>query len=112
MYRMFCESFPNVIEALGENNYRGNMVKILELIVDVQKYNEEKEKESEIYKKLCDLIIYMEENIEKYPRFKAFLWTIEGKGIIGKRYNISKKEDLEELAKLVNSILKLAYWYQ
>ena len=31
--------------------------------------------------------------------------------IIPKKYNISKKEDLEEQIKLVNSFLKLAYWY-
>lgn len=29
----------------------------------------------------------------------------------GKRYNISKKEELEEQTKLINSFLKLAYWY-
>ena len=42
---------------------------------------------------------------------KAFLWTIESRKIIPKKYNISKKEDLEEQIKLVNSFLKLAYWY-
>ena len=87
------------------------MTKILELIVDTEKYKKEKLKESQLYKRLSDLIIYMGKNIEKYPRFKAFLWTIDGKGIVGKKYNISKKADLEEQAKLVNSILKLAYWY-
>lgn len=28
-----------------------------------------------------------------------------------KKYNISREEDLEEQAKLINSFLKLAYWY-
>ena len=28
-----------------------------------------------------------------------------------KKYNISKKEELEEQTKLINSFLKLAYWY-
>lgn len=111
MYRMFCESFPNVLEALKENNYRANNAKILELIVDIDKYKKEKKEESEIYKKLSDLIFYMSQNINKYPRTKAFIWTLEGKEIVGKKYNISTNEDLEEQVKLVNSILKLAYWY-
>ena len=111
MYRVFCESFPNLIQDLGEENYRARIIKPLELIVDKERYEKEKKEESELYKKLSDLIIYMQNNIERYPRFKAFLWTIEGKGIIGKEYNISNEEELEEQAKIVNSILKLAYWY-
>ena len=53
----------------------------------------------------------MEENTERFPKFKAFLWTLSSRNIIGKRYNIVLKEELEEQAKLINSFLKLAYWY-
>ena len=53
----------------------------------------------------------MYQNIKKYPRFKAFLWTLQARNIDGKNYNISSKEDLEEQLKLINSFLKLSYWY-
>ena len=53
----------------------------------------------------------MEQNIQYYPKLKAFLWTLKSRDIYGIKYNISSKEDLEEQAKLINSFLKLAYWY-
>ena len=42
---------------------------------------------------------------------KAFLWTLEARNMTGKKYNVSDIEELEEQAKLMNSFLKLAYWY-
>jgi len=53
----------------------------------------------------------MEQNIQYYPKLKAFLWTLESRDIKPKEYNISSHEELEKQIKLVNSILKLAYWY-
>ena len=87
------------------------MDKPLELMVDVNKYIEEEKKQSELYKKLCDLICFMKENIERFPKLKAFLWTLSSRNMNGMKYNIAKKEELEEQTKLVNSFLKLAYWY-
>ena len=87
------------------------MAKPLELMVDVNKYIEEEKKQSELYKKLCDLICFMKENIERFPKLKAFLWTLSSRNMNGMKYNIAKKEELEEQTKLVNSFLKLAYWY-
>ena len=52
----------------------------------------------------------MKNNVEKFPKLKAFLWTLESRNIKAIKYNISK-EELEEQTKLVNSFLKLAYWY-
>ena len=60
---------------------------------------------------MCDLIFFMQENTKRFPKFKAFLWTLNSRNIKGKKYNISREEDLEEQAKLINSFLKLAYWY-
>ncbi|MCI9063052.1 MAG: hypothetical protein HFJ17_00350 [Clostridia bacterium] len=111
MYRIFCESYQNYIKSFDKENYRLDISKPLELIVDINKYENEKNKQSIIYKNLCDLIIYMKENVKRFPRLKAFLWTLSSRDINGKKYNVSKKEDLEEQTKLVNSILKLAYWY-
>ena len=111
MYRIFCESYQNFLKSFDKDNSRLRVAKPLELIVNIEKYNNEQKKESEIYKKVCDLIYFMEENIKRFPKFKAFLWTLESRNIKPKKYNVSKNEELEEQTKLVNSFLKLAYWY-
>lgn len=111
MYRIFCESYKNFINMFEEENARLENAKPLELIVNLDKFKEEQRQKSEIYKKLCDLVFYMQENIKRFPKLKAFLWTLSARNIEGKRYNISNKEELEEQTKLVNSFLKLAYWY-
>ena len=111
MYRIFVESYKNFISSIDNESYRITTAKPFELIIDIDKYNTEKEKESELYKKLSDLLYFIENNINVFPRLKAFLWTLESRNIKGKRYNVSTKEELEEQAKLMNSFIKLAYWY-
>ena len=111
MYRIFCESYKNFLKSINNDSYRIKNSEPLSLIIDLKKYEEEEKKQSEIYKKLCDLLSYMKENLKRYPKLKAFLWTLDSRNIKEKKYNIAKKEDLEEQTKLVNSILKLAYWY-
>lgn len=111
MYRIFCESYQNFINSFEENNYRLEMAEPLQLIVNVDKYKEEEKKQSKVYKKVCDLIYFMKENVNRFPKLKAFLWTLSSRNMNGKKYNIAKQEDLEEQTKLINSFLKLAYWY-
>ena len=111
MYRIFCESYYNYINSFEDDNSRLRNAEPLELIVNLDKFNYEKKQCSNIYKKLCDIIYYMKQNIKYYPKFKAFLWTLESRDIQPKEYNILTYEELEEQIKLVNSILKLAYWY-
>lgn len=111
MYRIFCESYQNFINSFDKNNYRLKIAEPFKLIVNIDKYKEEEKKQSEIYKKLCDLIYYVQKNLERFPRLKAFLWTLEARNMSGKKYNVSDIEELEEQAKLINSFLKLAYWY-
>lgn len=53
----------------------------------------------------------MQENVERFPKLKAFLWTLSSRNMTGKKYHIAKQEELEEQTKLINSFLKLAYWY-
>ena len=53
----------------------------------------------------------MKENVTEFPKLKAFLWTLSSRNMNGKKYGIAKKEELEEQTKLINSFLKLAYWY-
>lgn len=52
----------------------------------------------------------MQQNIGRYPKMKAFLWTLDSRNMKGQEYNISSTEELEEQIKLINSFLKLAYW--
>lgn len=111
MYRVFCESYENFLKTFNEESYRLEIAKPFELIVNTEKFEEEKRKKSDLYKRLCDLLQYMKKNITKFPKFKAFLWTLTSRDIIGEEYNIETNEELEEQAKLINSFLKLAYWY-
>lgn len=99
------------MDSFKEESYRLEIAKPFDLIVDIDKYNEEKEKQSEIYKKLSDLLYFMKENVTRFPKLKAFLWTLSSREIKEKKYNVSKFEELEEQTKLINSFLKLAYWY-
>lgn len=111
MYRIFCESYENFFNSFDTDNYRLRISKPFVLIVRIDKFLEEKEKQSDLYKELCDLLYFMKENVDKFPKLKAFLWTLSSRGMHGKRYNVSDEEKLEEQTKLVNSFLKLAYWY-
>lgn len=111
MYRIFCESYKNFLETFEEDSYRVNITKPFKLIVDIDKYEEEKEKNSQFYKELSDLIYFMKQKVEEFPKLKAFLWTLDARNIKAKKYNVVKKSDLEEQTKLINSFLKLAYWY-
>ncbi len=111
MYRIFCESYENFLNSFDEDSYRLEMAKPISLLTSEKQYNEEQNKQSQIYKQVSDLLYYMQQNIDKYPKMKAFLWTLESRNMKAKRYNITDIEDLEEQAKLINSFLKLAYWY-
>lgn len=114
MYRIFCESYSNYIKLFDEERdgmqYRFQIVKPMELIIDFEKFFSERQKNSELYKKTADLIFYMEQNLEKYPIFKAFLWMLESRGIMGKFYGSVLLEDLNEQAKLAKMFLSLMYW--
>lgn len=111
MYRVFCESYKNFLKTFEEENYRLNIAKPFELIVDVERFEEEKELRSDLYKKLCNLLWYMKKNIERFPKFKAFLWTLKSRNILAEEYDMESQEELEEQAKLINSFLRLVYWY-
>ena len=111
MYRIFCESYENFLKTFEEENYRLKIAKPFELITNPQKYEKEKQNNSDLYKNICSLLDYMQNNINRFPKFKAFLWTLKSRNIEAKRFNNIKNEDLEEQAKLVNSFLKLTYWY-
>ena len=64
MYRIFCESYENFIKTFeGENDARLKIAEPLKLIVNLDSLKKEKESQSEIYKKLSDLVFYMQKNM-------------------------------------------------
>ncbi len=111
MYRIFCESYRNYIKLFDKNSYRLQIANDFELLTDVRKYEEEKSKQSQQYKRISDLMNYIKENTKRFPRLKAFLWTLQSRNIDAKKFNVANEEDLEEQTKLINSFIKLAYWY-
>ena len=54
------------------DNYRLQISKPFELLVDIDKYNKEQKEQSELYKKLCDLMEFMKNNVKRFPKLKAF----------------------------------------
>ena len=114
MYRVFCDSYKNYIsqyeKRLSKNEYRFIIAEPIMLIINPQSYFLEKQRQSVIYKQLSDLLAYIENNPDKYPELKAFLWTLESRGIKGENFGITPLNDLEEQVKLIIMFLDLLYW--
>ena len=113
MYRVFCESYHNYqSNYTTETNreYRAKIVEPMELLVDLDRYKHEMASNSTLYMHLGDLLAYMEQNIERYPKLKAFLWTLESRGIKGIKFGIVDNDELEEQTKIINMFLNLQYW--
>lgn len=114
MFRIFCESYENYIsqykDIAHQSEYRFKIAQPLKLITDVDKYKIEKRNNSLEYKKVSDLLFYMQEQVETFPKFKAFLWTLESRDIKGCYFGIVPEKDLMEQVKLVNIFLSLLYW--
>ena len=60
MYRIFCESYENFLKTFEEESYRLSITKPFELIVDIEKFELEKNRQSDVYKSLCNLLSYMQ----------------------------------------------------
>lgn len=113
MYRIICESYENYKkDFLPDNtdNYRYRVAKPLELLLDLSLYEKEKVEETAKYQKLEALIYLLKKDINKYPRAKSFIWSLEARGIYGKNYEVLSKNDFNELSKIINMFLKLSYW--
>ena len=110
MYRIFCESYQNYIKDIEQSDARFTAAEQLSLITDVNLFNSEREKNSPAYQMLCDALYYASENVDKYPRLEAFLWTIASRGMIPRRFGITDNSVLNEQVSLMNSFVKLAYW--
>jgi hypothetical protein len=111
MYRVFCESLQRYLSDFDYEDKRYRLAESFTLLTNEDNYKEHKIKETSIYKKISQFLYFAEINTNTYPRFKAFLWTLESRNMIGNpEYNILSKKDLKEQAKILNMILKLTYW--
>ncbi len=114
MYRIFCESLKNYMAGFTDDEarkaYRNRIAMPLVLLCDATRYSWEKESETNLYKQVSDLLFHLEQNAADYPAAKAFLWTLESRGMTGLSYGTVSREDLNEQVKLVVMLLKLMYW--
>ncbi len=114
MYRVFCESLKNYTNIYHNNSlktqFRYRITEPVSLLADIHRLEEERTKDSLTFMKSCDLLASMQESVGRYPRFKAFLWTLESRGMKPKRYNVLSRYEVEEQMKLINMLLKLMYW--
>ncbi len=114
MYRIFCESYGNLVRHLsgddGRETARLSSAKTLALLCDKERFHLEREKDTERYRKVADLLYYLGRNEKEYPRAQAFLWTLDARDIVGCHTGAATEEELEEMARLVVMLLKLMYW--
>lgn len=114
MYKMFCKSLENCLRVFqdgsAQNEYRYQIAQGLSLLADAEAYQTAREGKTAGYLAVCDLLQYMSDNIEQHPKFKAFLWTIESRGMRGERLGLTSESVLKEQAKLIQSILNMQYW--
>ncbi|RKD32291.1 hypothetical protein [Thermohalobacter berrensis] len=112
MYRIVCESYRNYIKDFNnnKNDFRYKVILPFSLILDLNKYKKEREKETLKYKKLQDFIFLIKNSIDDYPHFKSFIWTLESRGIRGQYYGVLSDEEFQEQVKILNMFLKLSYW--
>lgn len=114
MYRVFCESYKNYIMQYDmisqKDEHRYKIVEPFDLICNTDRYKCEQTQGSLLFKQLSDLLFYMENNLDRYPKMNAFLWTLEARGMKGQYYGAVMESDLEEQMKLANMFLNLLYW--
>ena len=110
MYRIICESYQNYIKNFNESDARYGASEPLSLITDVNKFNEERDKNSNAYQNLCDTLYYASQNVDKYPQMEAFLWTVASRGMTPIYCGVTDAAVLDEQVCLINSFLKLTYW--
>lgn len=112
MYRIVCESLERFKSDFEnrEDQSRYKCMIPLELITDVNFYKSEKNQESLKYKKLSDFLWRVEEAQDRYPEFSALLWTLESRGMVGRKYDVLNEDDFSEMVKTVRMFFKLSYW--
>ena len=92
-----------------KTTFRYWMAKPLELLFDIDLFNYHKKEHSLWYMNICELVFYMHDNLDRFPKFKAFLWHTEGYGYSFSYFNRHDFKLYEEQCKLLHQILSLIY---
>ena len=79
MYRIFCESYDNFLKSIEKDSYRVKITEPFELITDLKKLNEEKDKKSNIYKKLFDFLYTTKRKYRKISKIKSIFMDFKFK---------------------------------
>ena len=83
----------------------------MDLLCDISKYAEHKNQKSEKYSKVCNLLTYIHDNMDKYDRLEVLMYELAYLGILPvKTEQVLTEEELEEGAKILKTIVKLNYW--
>ncbi|MDM8534783.1 hypothetical protein QUF55_08810 [Clostridiaceae bacterium HSG29] len=114
MYRIIKESYNNykndflVSDALDDIRYI--IMEPFEIIFNIEKWNYEKNQKTENYKKVAEVLYYINGNINEFLEFKVFMWELEARNIIGEDFLVLSSEDKEEIIKNFKMFLNLTYW--
>ncbi len=112
MYKILLQSYPNLINTFKETDVRYNYIEYMDLLCDCNKYKEHKDKNSKKYIKVCNLLDYIKNNIDQYKRLRVLMFELEYLGIVPiETQQILTEEELNEGAKILQSIAKLNYWH-
>ncbi|BEP29543.1 hypothetical protein [Helicovermis profundi] len=114
MYRQFVKNLENfLLINYKENeslNYRYKLVKSLNVLTDINKYNELQKTNIKKYNEISNIIWSLQENTDKYPSFKMFSWELWGYGFDGKKEETLDKEKVDEQLKIIDLLLGTKYW--
>lgn len=98
------------MNSLHTSSARYKALEPIQLITNPEQYQKEKELRSKNYKEVSSLLNYMENHINQFPKFKAFLWTLTSRDMHGEAFDVCTEEELNEQTKGINMILNLMYW--
>lgn len=82
MYKIFVESYPNVVNLFNKTDVRYKYIEYMDLLCDKLKYLEHKNRNTENYMKVCNLLTYINDNIDKYERLQLLMSELEYLGIV------------------------------
>lgn len=112
MYKIFVESYPNVINSFEKTDIRYQYVEYMDLLCNPAKYEQNKKQKSKKYIKLSNLLSYIRNHTTKYHRLQVLMYELEYLGISPvKTKQILTEEEMEEGAKILKTIVKLNYWH-
>lgn len=114
MYRVFCESYKNLLQCLSAREGKGNArlasAEPLALLCDRTLFDRERDLNTRRYRLVADLLYHLASQEASYPSAQAFLWTLSSRNIVGCLTGEATQQELDEMSRLVVMLLKLTYW--